>query len=617
MAEPIELLAPARTADIGIEAIRHGADAVYIGAPQFGARQAAGNSLEDISRLVAFARPFGAKVYATVNTLLYDDELPAARCLIRQLHAAGVDALIVQDMAVLTLLRQLWPAGDGLQAHASTQMDNRTPAQVRFLSEQGFRQVVLARELSLGDITAIHAQCPDVVLEVFVHGALCVSLSGRCYASEALCGRSANRGACAQICRLPFDLEDASGQKILRQQHLLSLKDLCHLDALEDLLAAGARAFKIEGRLKDMAYVKNVTAAYSLALDRLVALHPDRWRRSSRGNVSLRFTPDVRKSFNRGFTHYFLYGRGPSSSSPQERIFSPHTPKSLGEPVGRVAQVAAGSFIIDGTVALANGDGLCFFDRNQRFHGFRVNRVEGRRIYWRNSEQDEGVRHIRRGTQLFRNYDKTFADTLGKASAERVLPIDFALMQQGTSIELVASDGERSVCISHAVDLEPAHTPQADNIRRQLSRLGDTPFRLSHLHIDCPDNPFIPSSLLAAWRREAVAALLSQPRRQALPAQPIDKGNTADTPTPLNVANQMAHQFYANLGAKCIPPAFELSHDANTPLMTCRHCLAHALGACSEQTGRTPQPLFLRMPDSRRLTLHFDCQACQMLVHPG
>ena len=290
---PLELLAPARTADIGIEAIRHGADAVYIGAPAFGARAAATNSIDDIKRLVDFAHLFRAKVYVTVNTIIYQQELKLVELMIRQLHEIGVDALIVQDVAMKKM--DIPP----ILLHASTQMDNRTPEQVRFLHAQGYEQVVLARELSISDMKIIHEHCPDVKLEAFVHGALCVSYSGRCYVSQALFGRSANRGECAQVCRMEFDLENAKGEKLVTGKHLLSLKDMCRIDALEDMAEAGVSSFKIEGRLKDMAYVKNVTAAYSMALNDLVRRHPDRYRRASLGNVELSFKPDVEKSFNR------------------------------------------------------------------------------------------------------------------------------------------------------------------------------------------------------------------------------------------------------------------------------------------------------------------------------
>ena len=601
MAETLELLAPARTADIGIEAIRHGADAVYIGPSRFGARAAAGNATEDIRRLVRFARPFGVRVYATLNTLLYPAELPAAEALICDLHDAGVDALIVQDPAVADIVRRLWPGGDGPRLHASTQMDNRTSERVAALTAEGYEQIVLARELSLPDIARIHARCPQARLEVFVHGALCVSLSGRCYASETLCHRSANRGECAQICRLPFDLETADGTKLLRRQHLLSLKDLCLLDELPALAEAGARAFKIEGRLKDMAYVKNITAAYSQALDRLVTGSNGRYRRASRGEVALRFTPDVHKSFNRGFTHYFLHGRG------TEPIHSPHTPKSLGEPIGRVVKVFPDSLLTDSRMPLSNGDGLCFFSTKGQFVGFRVNRTEAGRLFW-HGQAPCPLTDVKAGTPLWRNHDKAFHDRLAKPSAERTIPLDISLTRRGDRFELRATDGERTVTACHDYPAPPARTPQADNLRRQLSRLGDTPFRLRHLDIDLKDNPFIPSSVLAQWRREIVEKMASAPLR--LP--PLG-GRACPLPPSPSIGGEKGGRETREMSSGAASPPPPPSEEAGGALMTCRHCLRHALGRCTPLSS-PPDDLFLRMSDNRRLRLRFDCRKCLMLV---
>ncbi len=608
---PLELLAPARNADIGIEAVRHGADAVYIGAPQFGARQAAGNSVEDIARLAAFAHQFGAKVYVAVNTILYDGELPAVRRLLARLRDAGADALIVQDMAV----RRLLPSDGGrrLPLHASTQMDNRTAEKVRWLAGEGYEQVVLARELGVDDIRAIHSACPGVRLEVFVHGALCVSLSGRCYASEALCRRSANRGECAQVCRMAFDLEDGDGRKLLAGKHLLSLRDLCRLDALEDLADAGASSFKIEGRLKDMAYVKNVTAAYSEALDRLVAKHPDRYCRASRGVVRLRFTPDVRKSFNRGFTDYFLYGRTPD-------IFSFDTPKAMGAPVGRVARVFTDSIVVDGAAQFANGDGLCFFEQGGKLVGFRVNRVEGSRLFLLDCPHG-----LRAGTKLFRNHDKRFEDVLARESAERTLPVEVFVDREEGDFLLTVTDGARVASVRKPLAAELARTHQRANLERQLARLGNTPFRLSSLTIGYRKNYFIPSSVVAEWRRELVAQLSAMP----LPASGLDAPEqpradaAAPAPSPFggkipywaNVSNQSARQFYEARGATDVEPAFELRHQPGVPVMLCRHCLRHAMGWCHKNGGKpAPAQLFLRLATGRRLRLDFDCRACLMKV---
>lgn len=487
----LELLAPARTADIGIEAIRHGADAVYIGAARFGARAAAGNSVEDIARLVRFAHPFGAKVYATLNTLLHDEELQEAKKLAIRLAEVGVDAAIVQD-------ERLLKAGLPLPVHASTQMDNRTPTQVARRVEQGCKQVVLARELSLDEIADIHRSVPQARLEVFVHGALCVSLSGCCFVSEKLFGRSANRGECAQVCRMSFDLEDADGHKIVIGKHLLSLKDLCHLDVLEQLAKAGASSFKIEGRLKGMGYVKNVTAAYSEALNRLVRLHPDLYQRASRGDVELFFRPDVHRSFNRGFTHYFLFGRTAD-------IFSPHTPKSVGQHVGRIRSVEPHSILVDSNVHFSNGDGLCCLTPQGKLLGFRVNRAEGYRLFLHERMVwPTGIE----GTPLYRNFDKAFEDTLAHANtARRTLPLRISIAHEGSSFKLSATDGLRHVQLNESYEAAQARTPQENNISKQFAKLGNTPYRLSSLSLLYKENLFIPSSLLTQWKNHLLQQL--------------------------------------------------------------------------------------------------------------
>ena len=621
MGSVLELLAPARTADIGIEAVRHGADAVYIGAERFGARQAAGNSVADIERLVQYAHAFGAKVYVTLNTLLYDEELLEVEQLVKDLLAIHVDAFIVQDWAMVEIVQKC-----GGRWHASTQMDNRTAEQVQWLYDEGAEQVVLACELSLEEIRQIHEQCPDVRLEVFVHGALCVSLSGRCYASEALFRRSANRGACAQVCRMEFDLEDEKGHKLLEKKHLLSLKDLCQQDMLEQLADAGATSFKIEGRLKDMAYVKNVTAAYSEALNDLCAKYPDRYCRASRGEVQLKFRPDVRKSFNRGLTHYFLKGRN-------DDIFSFDTPKAVGVPVGTTSPIpslrrgvlsggyfeisynthspfspphgGAGGGLLE--VALSNGDGLCFFNRANKLVGFRVNRVEGNRIYPHPMPHD-----LLPGMTLYRNFDKAFNDVLAGQSAERYLPVDISIDYDGEAFVLTMDDGEHTRSIRKNYTPELARTHQADNIERQLSRLGNTPYRLRSLHILYKKNYFIPSSVLTEWRRELVASLpypLSQregkfQRKEPFPSLGGGRGEAS---------NRLAAAFLQSRGCTDIRPAFELQHRADMPVMTCRHCLRYAMGWCIKRGGTEgPKELFLTLENGARFRLAFDCKQCFM-----
>jgi len=630
----LELLSPARTADIGIEAIRHGADAVYIGASSYGARQSAGNSVEDISRLVAFAHQFDAKVYVTVNTIIYDDELQDVERLIHELYDIGVDALIVQDMAIARL--NIPP----IPLHASTQMDNRSVEKVEFLSQKGYEQVVLARELTIDEIQKIHERCPVTKLEVFVHGALCVSLSGRCYASEALMDRSANRGECAQVCRMSFDLEDEKGNVLVREKNLLSLKDMCRIDCLEDLAAAGATSFKIEGRLKDMDYVKNVTAAYSEALNRLIEKYPDRYERSSRGTVRYKFTPDVEKSFNRGFTNYFLYGEN-------DGVFSVDTPKSIGKQVGRIREVYTDSFIVDAgkdkDVVFSNGDGVCFFSPNGKLIGMRVNRVDGKRLYpYKMSNQ------LRRGIKIYRNHDKHFVDSLHGDSATRHIPVSMTLSYNTDGFLLTLSDGNNAIAERFAFDAELARSPQRENIFKQLSKLGNTPLMLEKLDIEYKENFFIPSSILSFWRRRIVdsylqyvesdikskrkefkdfssAPAIEQTCAEMTRDQSIFEtaNNTYSSSTigfQFNVSNKISRDFYMSEGFKDVVPAYELKAQNRVPLMTCRHCIKFALGMCVKRQNvgnptAVPKELYLRMQNGKRLRLEFDCKNCLMKTY--
>lgn len=599
----IELLAPARTADIGIEAIRHGADAVYIGAERFGARVAAGNSVEDIARLARYAHMFGAKVYVTMNTIFSDNELKEVEHLAWQLHEAGADALIVQDMGLLKL--NLPP----IPLHGSTQMDNRTAEKVRFLADEGFEQVVLARELSLDEIKDIHYACPDVALEVFVHGALCVSLSGQCYISEACFGRSANRGECAQVCRMKFDLEDSEGRKLIKDKHLLSLKDLCQIDELENLLKAGASSFKIEGRLKDADYVKNVTAAYSQAIDKIVRRHPDKYRRASQGEARHLFTPDVSKSFNRGFTHYFLNGR-------QQDIFSFDTPKSLGEEVGVVKDVFSNHFTVAGLKSFANGDGLCFIDNSGKLHGFRINRVDNGRLY-----PLEMPSQLKRRTKLYRNFDQTFQTLLAKDSAERILPVNIEMEETATGFRLTMTSDTHCALIEVESEKELARTHQSENIQRQLSKLGGTGLELRTLDINYSKNWFIPSSKLAEWRRTLVTEFTSTitgAKAHSQKARPSGGKLKNGTITYLgNVMNNQAATFYKEHGATSVEPAFELRHQEGAPLMFCRHCIRYSLNICPKHHGNSNprEQLYLRLANGKRFRLEFDCLNCTMKVY--
>lgn len=601
----IELLAPARDIDCGMEAIRHGADAVYIGASRFGARAAAGNSVEDIARLVEFAHFFGARIYVTVNTILKDDELEPTRRLVNDLYACGVDALIVQDMALLEL--DLPP----IELHASTQMDNRTPAQVQFLHDCGLAQVVLARELPLNEIRGIHAACPDIRLEAFVHGALCVSFSGRCYASQACFGRSANRGECAQFCRLAFDMEDAGGRTIVRRKHLLSLRDMNRSASLEEMMDAGVSSFKIEGRLKSADYVKNITAWYRKKIDEVLTRRPE-YARSSSGTVHFSFQPDPGKSFNRGFTDYFLHGR-------EADITSFDTPKSRGERMGEVVKADGRSLTVAGKKGFHNGDGICYVDKDG-LHGLRVNRAEGNRLF------PATMQRIPLHTVIYRNVDSEFGKVLAKPSAERKIRVDvlFKETEGGFMLQLHDEDGFRAAATLDA-SKEPARTPQSENVRRQLTKWGGTLFEPAAVAIELKVEWFIPSSELARLRRDALSALENARREGYI--RPLRTTPAGTKPVfyqhelgfEFNVMNRAAAAFYKEHGVGKIAPAFEKQRPAGeVPVMFCKHCLRYSMGWCpTRQGGKSPyrEPYYLRMDDGRRFRLAFDCKNCQMIVY--
>ena len=605
VSRPIELLAPAKTADIGIEAVLHGADAVYIGGPCFGARAAAANSVNDIARLVDFAHRYEARVYVTLNTLLYDDELKPAERLIAELYRVGVDALIVQDMGVLRL--DIPP----IALHASTQTDNRTVEKVRFLYDAGFSRVVLARELSGEQIRTIAEMVP-VELEVFVHGALCVSYSGQCYLSRALSGRSANRGECAQYCRLPYTLLDADRRPLIRDKHLLSLKDMNRTDRLEALLDAGATSLKIEGRLKELSYVKNVTAWYRRRLDEIFERRPE-YRAVSSGRVELSFEPMPQKSFNRGFTRYFIDGR------PDKDMGSPDTPKSLGEPVGRVVQVRGSVLKIQGSGVLHNGDGLCFLNKKGVFEGFRVNRVEDAVVY-----PFEKL-NISSGTLLYRNYDRLFEQALQKKSAQRRIPVDLQLyeIQDGFALKITDNSG-RSTVVARDWGKEEARTSQIENQKAQLSRLGDTCFEARSVDVLCSKEYFLPASLLADLRRETVDRMMLVRRLSYRPSRRREEGSALYPVSELdylgNVSNASARAFYQAHGVKKIAPAYECEPVEGVALMFTRFCLKRQWGRCPRENVRPQggsvwkEPLFLQYRDTL-LRLEFDCRLCQMRLY--
>lgn len=629
----IELLAPAKNLECGIAAIDHGADAVYIGAAQFGARQTAGNSTDDIAELTRYAHQFGAAVYVTVNTIIYEKELAALEHLLKQLVEMGVDAILVQDMAVLEIYKKLKAEyvarGYRMPAlHASTQTDNRSADKVKWLKENGFERVVLARELSLEEITDIHKAHPDVELEAFVHGALCVSYSGACYASQYFFNRSANRGECAQFCRMAFDLKDSDGETLIEDSYLLSLKDMCQLDRLGDLLEAGVCSLKIEGRLKDANYVKNVVATYSEALNAYIAKHSDKFRRSSFGKCSYTFTPALEKTFNRGFTHYFFNGR-------QKDISSFNTPKAMGEYVGYVKEIRRGSFNVAGTAMFANGDGLCFFNRQKKLEGFRVNRVENNRLFPLTMPKN-----LEPGMALYRNNDIEFERAMQGKTSTRKLQVRFVVDVVDGKLTFTATDEcGRSANVVLNETPEKAQKSQHDNIVKQLEKLGNTVWTANEIYINnSADEFFIPSSRLAAVRRELLEALENTPVSNHTDKQAVGETTTnsvnanntvyADTINIANVANTTAQNYYAAHGIKNAPTAFELNSDykagsttatsAVPPLMTCRYCLRYALGYCVKNGGKRPtwhEPLHLEAKNGIRVRLAFNCAKCQMEVY--
>lgn len=629
----IELLAPAKNLECGIAAVDHGADAVYIGAAQFGARQTAGNSTEDIAELTRYAHQFGAAVYVTVNTIVYEKELAALEHLLKQLVEMGVDAILVQDMAVLEIYKKLKAEyvarGYRMPAlHASTQTDNRSADKVKWLKENGFERVVLARELSLEEITDIHKAHPDVELEAFVHGALCVSYSGACYASQYFFNRSANRGECAQFCRMAFDLKDSDGETLIEDSYLLSLKDMCQLDRLGDLLEAGVCSLKIEGRLKDANYVKNVVATYSEALNAYIAKHTGKYCRSSYGRCTYTFTPALEKTFNRGFTHYFFNGR-------QKDISSFNTPKAMGEYVGYVKEIRRGSFNVAGTAMFANGDGLCFFNRQKKLEGFRVNRVENNRLYPLTMPKN-----LEPGMALYRNNDIEFERAMQGKTSTRKLQVRFVVDVVDGKLTFTATDecGHSANVVLNETP-EKAQKSQHDNIVKQLEKLGNTVWTANEISINnSADEFFIPSSRLAAVRRELLEALENTPVANHTDKQAVDETATnsvnanntvyADTINIANVANTTAQNYYEAHGVKNAPTAFELNSDykagsttapsAVPPLMTCRYCLRYALGYCVKNGGKRPtwhEPLHLEAKNGIRVSLAFNCAKCQMEVY--
>lgn len=614
MKQSLELLAPARDAEVAFAAIDCGADAVYMGGPHHGARAAATNTIDDIRRVCDYAHQFRVKVYVTFNTLIYNSELEDARQAIADLYAAGVDALIVQDMG---LLRMDIPP---IALHASTQCDARTPEKVAFLAQCGMSCIVLPREMSVADIAHIHRTVPHTRLEAFVHGALCVSYSGDCRASLVNGGRSANRGECAQICRMPYNLCDDKGNILVAERHFLSLRDMNRLSLLAELADAGVSSFKIEGRLKDKQYVMNVVTAYSQALDNLIATNPDKYVRASTGTVSGAVNPDLTRTFNRGYTDYFATRQHAQRGGATLNLGSMRTPKFIGPKVATVISAKGKDIHIRANKPIANGDGLTFFDNHDHFNGFRVNKVSG------NTISTVSPVAISPGTTLYRNADKAFADAIEASHPTRIINVSMTLWQTDNGIALAVTDSRGcSAAATVECSITPAQKPQQLHRRDTLAKLGGTIYALTDV-TDTLGNVFIPISTIAQLRREAIEAL----NTAAAATYPFDYRRAEKTDAPLwtsqltfhdNVANTLAHKFYTDHGVTDIQPAMECTPPTpgtSVTVMTCRYCLRHEMGACllTPNADKLPRKLVLQPLNSAMHPMHlsFDCDKCLMNV---
>jgi collagenase-like PrtC family protease len=607
----LELLSPAKNADYGIEAINHGADAIYIGGPAYGARAKAPNTVADIERLVKHAHRYHAEVFVTLNTIFHDNELEGAREIVQQLYEIGTDALIVQDMGLLEM--DLPP----IQLHASTQTDIRTVEKAQFLDQVGFSQIVLARELDLKTIQQI-ADATSCNLEFFVHGALCVAFSGQCFISHAHTGRSANRGECSQECRLPYRLEDAQGRVIGNDKHYLSMKDNDQSANLRALIDAGISSFKIEGRYKDLPYLKNATAHYRQLIDEILNDMPE-YAKTSSGLTTFSFTPQPEKTFNRSATDYFVNGR-------KADIGAFDTPKFAGEEVGKVTKVGKDFFEMTSSVELHNGDGLCFFDVHKELVGMRINTVDGNRLTPNEMPED-----MRRGMTLFRNRDHAFMRLLEKDSAARKINVDLNFYETPDGFALTVTDEDGCSATAFlkqekqpAQNLEKAET----NLRENLTKLGGTDFSLRDLKLSISQAWFVPASAVNALRRDAIEQLIQvrlvsyeRPAKKASAEPPAIYPE--DTLSYLaNVYNKKARAFYEKHGVKMIAAAYEANEElGEVPLMITKHCLRFSHGMCPKEAKGvigvqgtvTAEPMTL-INGNDKFTLKFDCKPCEMHV---
>jgi collagenase-like PrtC family protease len=599
----LELLSPAKDLETGIAAIDCGADAVYIGAPQFGARSAAGNSLEDIRKLVNYARKYWAKVYVTVNTVIYDEELEEVRLLIYKLYEMKVDAVIFQDMALLEM--DLPP----IQLFASTQTHNYEIERIKHLDRFGIKRIILARELTKDEIKQIKKEV-NAELEFFIHGALCVSLSGQCYMSYELTGRSANRGECAQNCRLPYSLVNANGKVLIENKHLLSLRDLNLSEYLIDLVEAGITSFKIEGRLKDVSYVKNITAFYRQQIDDIIKNNP-KYERASSGYSIIPFEPDPERTFNRGYTSYFFNDR-------TDKVSSHNSPKSTGKYLGKVTDVDKTGFIIGTTEVISNGDGLCYFDNKGELVGMNVNHVEGKKVF------SKDIAGIKPGIKIFRNFDHSFDKELGK-ECRRKIRAEICVDEIPLGLKAIVTD-EDGITIEEIFELkkETASNQEraVESFRKQFTKSGDTIFEITLLKLNFGKPLFLPVSVLNEMRRTLLANLEKKKVEIAGKRNSEDRGRKSEVRIAdakldykFNVTNKLAEKFYRDHSAVEIEPGFEMQNDHSGKIvMTCKYCIKDELGLCPFDTDKkVEEPLYL-VNENRKYRLHFNCKDCLMEI---
>ena len=617
-----ELLSPAKNIEIGKEAILHGADAVYIGGPSFGARHNASNEITEIAELVQFAHRYHARIFVTMNTILHESELEPARKQIHQLYDAGVDALIVQDMGILQL--DVPP----IQLHASTQCDIRGVEKAKFLGDVGFSQLVLARELTIEQIKAIKAEV-ITPLEYFVHGALCVAFSGQCYISHADNGRSANRGDCSQACRLPYTLTDGEGRVVAYEKHLLSMKDNDQSRNLEALLDAGIQSLKIEGRYKDMGYVKNITAHYRLLLDDILERRPE-FTRASSGRSQIAFSPNVDKNFHRGHTDYFANGR-------LENIGAFDSPKYVGLHLGYVTRIGTTWFEIETNEPMANGDGLNYMLKREVM-GIQANTVEHmgpseNGDLWRVSpnEKVSELTGLKVGMLVNRNRDQRWEHALTKKSAERRIPVWLTLSddEQGLRLAMTDEDGVNTE-VSVALALQIAqHVDKAEvGLRESLSKLGNTMFEAANVELRLRHPWFVPSSVINALRRDAVAAheiareqAWLRPQRMPAVEPPVAYPETTLSYL-ANVYNSKAREFYKKHSVQLIAAAYEAHEEpGEVSLMITKHCLRFSFNLCPKQAkgvkgvqGQVKAEPMTLVTGEEKYTLKFDCKPCEMHI---